>query len=250
VATAQRFSPWLADGLGPPSLDDGAAHLWVADLNVDDALRAELVAGLADDERRRAQRMRGGPAGSRFEVARGLLRRLLAAYTGAEARALRFAYGPRGKPALADPAGPRFSVSHYGGLALYAVRATGDVGVDVERRRRIGGIDAIAARALDGPRRAVLERLAGDERDEAFLRWWTRQEACVKVHGDALFASLRCIAAPVGGEAVGAASRTAGGRLAYADLDPGPQHVGAVAVEGTLPPLRAWRLDPGSVGGP
>ena len=144
--------------------------------------------------RRRCQRARARARGA-LPARRGprrwtrrrarALRALLGAYAGADPRALRFAEGPHGKPALADDAGGlRFNLSHSGDTALIAVapRPRG------RRRRR-------AAAPRGRPRRDRPARLTADEadriaaiedpreRERAFLRAWVRWEAVLKCRG-------------------------------------------------------------------
>jgi len=118
----------------------GTIDVWRADLTaIEDGLEDLLRA----DERARAERI--VPARKRvlWAHSRGVLRALLGRYLERDPRALRFELGPHGKPALASegPTRPeaaadlRFNLSHSGGLALVAVSAGREVGVDVERTR-------------------------------------------------------------------------------------------------------------------
>jgi len=72
---------------------------------------------------------------------RGFLRELLGRYLEHDPRELRFVLGAHGKPALLSPGGTgavedlRFNLSHSGDLALVAVSAGQEVGVDIERAR-------------------------------------------------------------------------------------------------------------------
>ncbi|WP_191964724.1 4'-phosphopantetheinyl transferase superfamily protein [Synechococcus sp. RSCCF101] len=88
---------------------------------------------------------------------------------------------PGGKPYL--PRGPRFNLSHSGGLVLLALHPCLETGVDVERARPELAWQRIAGTVLPA---AVQERLAGlpvvDQR-QAFLREWCRLEARLKARG-------------------------------------------------------------------
>ena len=82
----------------------------------------------------------------------------------------------------------RFNLSHSGGLALVAVTAGREVGVDLEvARRRVDEL-AIAARVLGGAQAA---RLAADPRRASeFMRAWVAHEAAVKCRGPGLSAAV------------------------------------------------------------
>src|SRR5206468_1464393 len=84
---------------------------------------------------------------SRFTVGRGLLRIILGAYLSIDPSAVRFSYGPRGKPALLTqlPAGRlEFSMSYSQGPVVYAVGQGYRLEIDVERIRSMPEAEAIA----------------------------------------------------------------------------------------------------------
>jgi len=142
----------------------GILHVWRADLaRVGDGL-GEL---LSASERERAEQLRSERSRRLWIRSRGILRALLARYEGSDPRALRFALGAHGKPMLEAPAcgevDLRFNLSHSGTLALYAVTAGREVGVDIERAR---------------------ERYTAE-----FLRAWVAREAAVKCRGSGLATS-------------------------------------------------------------
>jgi 4'-phosphopantetheinyl transferase len=153
---------------------------------------AGWVGAMADrlldpEERARAERAVPDVRRRRL-VAQIALRLVLAERLGRPADALAFVRGPLGKPALAGEDDLHFSVSHCGDDCLIAVTSLGPVGVDVERLRRLPGLDAIVARRCAPAEAAALERLAGEPRLLAFYRCWTRKEAYLKATGAGLTA--------------------------------------------------------------
>ena len=142
-------------------------------------LRA-LEACLSAAELKRADRFFFERDRRRFVVARARLRQLLGERLGMAPQDIRLAYGANGKPRLADEA-MRFSVSHSGEVALFALSKAREVGVDVEAVRPIDSADAIAAHILSQRER----RAYATARDKvlAFLRFWTRKEALAKAIG-------------------------------------------------------------------
>jgi 4'-phosphopantetheinyl transferase len=110
-------------------------------------------------------------------------------YLSLEPEAVRFAYGPQGKPRLAHASADarlRFNVSHAHGLLLVAVACAREVGVDVEYVRPIPEADRIAERMFSLQERERLHRLPDSERLPAFFTAWTLKEAYVKGLGHGL----------------------------------------------------------------
>ena len=175
-----------------------SVHIWRADLTrIGD--RPEQL--LSRAEAARAAQIVPARKRAMWARSRGVLRALLGRYLERDPRELRFVLGPHGKPAVLSegPTRPdtdldlRFNLSHSGGLALIAVSAGREVGVDVERAR---------------------ERYTAE-----FLHAWVAHEAAVKCRGTGLSAGL---------EAHPPSAQT---ELWTAELDVGPDNHAAVAVE-------------------
>lgn len=159
------MNPACADDARPaPPLAEDAVHVWLAPWPP-----------AADDAARPA-------ADARWT------RGVLARYLGVAPPAVVLARGPYGKPRLAAPAGGaplEFNLAHSGGLVALAVARHG-VGVDVEAIAPLPGLDALAARCLDAAERAAWLAAPAAGRLDAFLRLWTRKEACLKAAGTGL----------------------------------------------------------------
>jgi 4'-phosphopantetheinyl transferase len=184
-------------------------------------------AALSDAERDRAQRMRLPAVRHDFVLSHYATRAILARYTATAPAALEFRLGSRGKPAAAGSA--QFSLSHTSGLALIAVSAA-EVGVDVEMIGKTPSADGLISRCLTPAEQAVVAR--ADDRNTAFLRYWTAKESYVKGLGVGLAEPLENIEVRWDGHATARIARAGepdrGWRL-YT-LAAGPQHVAAVAV--------------------
>lgn len=174
VTTAQRLpDPW-----------EGCA-LWRIDLGVAPA-PADL-ASLDAQERARAARFVFEDDRRRYQAAHAAMRALLAQAAGlGEPSTLRFAHNDFGKPSLVDAPGCHFSLSHCGDAALLAVDAHAPVGVDVELDRAMNDIDAMAQAHFTYAERGALQSANHEARVSAFLRTWTRKEACLKAIGTGL----------------------------------------------------------------
>jgi len=164
-------------------------HVWVASLDVPDRELAALWGTLSAGERERAGRLRFDHDRRRFVARRGLRREILGAYVGRPAAGLDFRSPRSGKPELAGGE-VHFNCSHSQELALCAVSRERRLGVDVERLRRVAGAVAIADSLFTAAERTALLALPAGERDAAFLRCWTRKEACLKAGGEGLGGAL------------------------------------------------------------
>jgi 4'-phosphopantetheinyl transferase len=118
----------------------------------------------------------------RHLAAHAALRRVLSVYSGQAPGELVLRETPEGKPFLADGT-LAFNLSHSGELALVAVAAAGQVGVDIELVASRSDEMAIA-RSLFAPGEiAQLESLPLDARRLMFYRLWTCREALLKAVG-------------------------------------------------------------------
>lgn len=153
-------------------------------------MTARFASLLADDEGARAGRFAFENLRDSYTLARGSLRILLGRALGAAPESIRFRYGEKGKPTLAEPGRLRFNSSHSGGLALVALTLDCEIGVDIEQIRPLHDLQAVAARYFCAEEAAELMSLAEHQREAAFFRCWTRKEAYVKAIGDGLSAPL------------------------------------------------------------
>jgi 4'-phosphopantetheinyl transferase len=155
--------------------------VWVVDLDRGPAGSAAL---LDTDERRRAEALRSATLRRRFVAARAAQRTILGERLGVAPERVRFGYGARGKPYVDGAV--QFSASRSGALALVAVARGFRVGVDLERRRPLDDLAAVARTALSPAELRRWETLPAGERLAAFYRVWTRKEAYLKATGDGI----------------------------------------------------------------
>ena len=158
--------------------------LWRVDL---DAVAApEAAACLSNEEWERAHRFVFARDRHRFIAAHAALRSTLSASTGIPGAFLDFTLGANGKPALVDPPDVHFNLSHSQSVGLIAIGGKDQIGVDVEVLRHMSDVDAMAAAYFTPAEQQALEAAPPGERDRAFLRCWTRKEACLKAVGTGL----------------------------------------------------------------
>ncbi len=226
-------SGWMP-GPERPSLEHQAVHVWRANLAAQDDELTELLCAA---EQARAGRFPSERDGRLWARSCGVLRTLLGAYLDADPRELRFTRAAHGKPVLLDKSHRlRFNLSHSGELALYAIAADVEVGVDVQlprsAARRLDAA-AIAERAFGALQARRLRELEPRERERELLRLWTRYEADLKCGGRGI--------GDVGGGAAGSGDADAVERSAWiAELDVGSRAAAALASEARPSEIRLW----------
>jgi 4'-phosphopantetheinyl transferase len=120
----------------------------------------------------------------RWTVARGALRRLLAAYVGAAPESLVFTSDANGRLKIADfDNAPSFSLSHTGGLAFVAVARSGCLGIDAEMLRPDIEWLEVSRQFFSQGEVNEIEALPPEARIAAFFACWTRKEAYLKARG-------------------------------------------------------------------
>jgi 4'-phosphopantetheinyl transferase len=223
--------------------------LWTVPLSVGAEQYDRLSRSLSSDEIARADRFKFKRDRRRFIVGRGALRSLLASYLGRGPDAIRFAYGPHGKPRLAEAStagGLEFNASGSDELAVCAVTVGTSIGVDIELCRPITD-DDFPDQCLTVAERNALSTLEPAQRLAAFYRLWTLKEAFLKATGEGLSRPMASVEFEItpgrpyrlieGGENLPDSKG-----WAPIEFSPGPQHVGAVilAGEGCAVNHRQW----------
>ena len=103
-------------------------------------------------------------------------------------QSVRWNIGSFGKPHLLDSDGIWFNVSHSGNHLLLALSSRYPIGADIEAGTTLASheLAELADRCFTHSDRKGLSALDHSERGAAFLRCWTRKEACLKAVGSGL----------------------------------------------------------------
>jgi 4'-phosphopantetheinyl transferase len=239
------FQPEIAKAWQLPAKD--VVDVWRVRIDPSESLSASLEGLLSPDELARANRFRFARDRGRFVVARAVLRQVLGAYREVPPAALRFAYGPHGKPRLVDssPDGRHiaFNLSHSEDLALIAVSEGHEIGIDLEAIRPVKVAFALAGHVFSPEERAALA--TAPDRDRVFYRFWTTKEACAKAVGIGMALLLDDPYArnfPRGTEGVRRSRHTSIQDWRVIPIEPGKGYVGALAMPvGSRLVPRGWR---------
>jgi 4'-phosphopantetheinyl transferase len=254
LSLSMRVVTWTEclEGTGDqPKLVPGQIHLWQSSVAVSPATLQALEELLSSAERESAGRFRLPRDHDSYAVSRGLLRRLLAAYSGVHAARIQFQYGDQGKPAIAKPGNPslRFNVSHSGDAVLLGFALDREIGVDIERMREDVDFAGLSRSSFSQTERESVLALDRDERARLFYEYWTCKEACIKADGRGLSVPLdqfsivasaqgpQCREISVAGPGVFASAM----RIRILDAIPG--YAAAAAMAGT-----AWDVVPMRIG--
>jgi 4'-phosphopantetheinyl transferase len=120
-----------------------------------------------------------------------MLREILGYYLGTSPANVQLGGERWSRPSLANRPDLSFSVSKVAGIAIFAFRVGGDVGVDIELKRAGEDLAALAADFLTVSERNELAKVPPDRHGEVVIQAWTRKEAYVKGVGAGLRYGLR-----------------------------------------------------------
>ena len=184
------------DDPAPLTLDDRAVHVWGFSLDGSATVLTCCRAWLNEEERVRAVRFIRQEDQTRYILAHGGLRAVLARYTGLDPAALRFQAGSAGKPALLDQQGGphalRFNLSHSHGRMLIAVAQEQDVGADLEEMRDKVEVVKLAKRFYAPFEYQEILCRSGFDQVQQFYRYWVAKEAVLKGQGVGLLSLRGC----------------------------------------------------------
>lgn len=166
-------------------------HIWMASLHQDRRTIEQLTAFLSLEERAKATSFRFRHLRVRYQVRRGILRSILASYTGIPPSELKFSYSATGKPSLMKAAGLEFNISDSEDLFACAVSDDAQVGIDIERIRPVADLESLTQTALTLTELAWLKRQLPEDRLRSFFGVWTKKEAILKADGRGLGVDLR-----------------------------------------------------------
>jgi len=170
--------------------DRSLIAVWTFRTDLPERELACLAELLDDRERARAGALVFPDSRRRFTGSHGGVRVILGRYLDLDPRALRWEYGPHGKPSLVPPLAD-VSISHSGDVTMLAACARRPVGIDVERLPDGRHALRIARRFYPAREAQFVADGAGpDGQADRFTRLWVRKEACVKVPGGRLLPGL------------------------------------------------------------
>jgi 4'-phosphopantetheinyl transferase len=189
---------------------------------------------LSSVERDRASKFKFDTDRRRYVIAHAALRLILSAYAKRPAEELQFASGHFGKPKLVD-LHPKmeidFNLSHSHEVALVAVTAAREIGVDVEWVRKEFAFAEMAERFFTQREVGALYSLPHHLQRQAFYKCWTSKEALLKAKGTGLRGELDEVEILFNLED-GVRVNSTVPNWTLVELNPGDGYVGALVVQG------------------
>jgi 4'-phosphopantetheinyl transferase len=219
-------------------------HVWAVWLTASPRMIQTYRSLLSPEEKARADRFMFDRHRESYELSQGALRLFLGGYLGCSAQEVALTSGPKGKPSLRDGSRLAFNKSHSNRLALYAFTTGCEIGIDVEELRDIPDSDQVASHYFCQAETSELTSLSGTKnRNEAFLRCWTRKEAYIKASGDGLHLPLDRFQVTLLPEQPARFVQIGNDEKIAADwmlhhLEPAPGYLGAVAYRGSPRAIR------------
>jgi len=226
----------------PPELDHDV-HVWVWSTDANGIAKSNAI--LSPDEYERMNRFRFAQDRRRYLTCYANLRLILSAYTGLPQEKISFLFSTFGKPSLHAHPDLHFNLSHSHGVGLLAVTRVAEIGADVECVRPI---EPEVAEAHFSPRElSDLNSLTEQHWLTGFFNCWTRKEAILKAEGCGLNLPLDSFdvsllpGQPATLRAVQHPAKIR--RWTLEHLEPAPEVIGAVAVDGAFSKIRCFRLE-------
>ena len=168
----------------PEELGAGEIHFLVVDF--DKSVHQADMEMLTEREHIRASQYLDSDKRQLYLGGRIGLRKLICHYTGLANESLKFHYGSRGKPVLAngcDQGDLKFNYTLSRHWGLYAFSWNIELGVDLEVFPRSMNFEALYKRKMTVSEQNEFDRLPDDFKNEAALHCWTRKEAYGKLLG-------------------------------------------------------------------
>ncbi len=142
----------------------------------------KITACLTAEERNQGNRLIRPLHQQRFLLSHAILRWILSRYLEQSPDTISFEKGAHGKPYV-EGRSIQFNMTHSNDLALYAISAEMEVGIDVEYIEHPRRSDALVKRFFSKQEHEEYQGFPEDERGLAFYRAWTRKEAYLKATG-------------------------------------------------------------------
>ena len=167
-------------------LEDKEIHIWF--IPIDNFLNdvEKLTGFLSKEEVLKSGKFYSENDSNKFIILRAILRKILGTYLDTDPQSIRFKNNPFGKPFIhpdSDDDKIKFNLSHSGNYGVYAFSRDSETGIDIEKERPVGDMNAMAKRFFSTKEVDVLMSLPQEEQMNAFFKCWTMKEAYVKACG-------------------------------------------------------------------
>lgn len=224
------------------------AHIWRADLDLDDCFQNSFLKLLSPDEKKRAQKFRFAKDSRYFIAARGILRSLIGKYLEKNPAEISFQYNEFCKPGIANNKHLHFNISHSQNIALFAFTDKFNVGVDVEFVNPNIEVKDIASKFFSTNEIRKLLLLPEEQQTLGFFNCWTRKEAFIKAVGEGLSFPLDRFEVSLEPDEPAKLLATywdpkAVSRWSIFSMSPGANFVGSLVIDGVIEKVKFWNWE-------
>lgn len=226
-------------------LNEAEAHVWRADLELNQCFQSSFLELLSPDEKKRAQKFRFAKDCRNFIAARGILRLLIGKYLELKPTEISFQYSKFGKPGIANNNDLQFNLSHSQNMALFAFTKKFQVGIDVEWVNPAIEAKDIAANFFSANEVRKLLLLPEQQQALGFFNCWTRKEAFIKAVGEGLSFPLHKFEVSLEPDKPAKLLATdwdpkAVSTWSIYSISPGANLIGSLAIEGLVEKVKFW----------
>ena len=234
--------------VNPPDnliLSEDEAHIWRADLDLNECFQSSFLKLLSPDEKKRAEKFRFAKDSQRFIATRGILRSLIGKYLEINPAEISFQYSEFGKPGIANNNSLQFNISHSQNIALFAFTEKFNIGIDVEFVNPNIEVKEIAARFFSTNEIKNLLALPEKQQTLGFFYCWTRKEAFIKAVGKGLSFPLDKFEVSLEPDkpakllAIDRQPKDVSKWSIYS-LSPEPNFAGSLVIEGLVEKVKCW----------
>jgi 4'-phosphopantetheinyl transferase len=188
----------LAPYCGRGASQQRTVEIWLIDV---ETLEDEFHAGylqLSPAERTRLESLHFERDRNLYLASHMFLRNVLCIHQNKDPADWQFEANIFGRPAIVQPQIPisdrlQFSLSHSHEIIAVAITYGWQLGVDVERTKRLIDIDLLAPSVLSNSEKHWFSQLKQSEQERAFICLWTIKESLLKAYGVGLSESFKKI---------------------------------------------------------
>ncbi|MCP3931880.1 MAG: 4'-phosphopantetheinyl transferase superfamily protein [Bacteroidetes bacterium] len=159
-------------------------HIWKIESG-ESALLEQCQSILSKEELEKTDFFKFKEARIQYIISQGVLRILLANYLKITPQKVNIGRKPKGKPYSLDDKSLFFNMSNSEGLCVFAFSRESEVGIDVEKKRKLADLQDMINRNFTASEIQFIKRNPEEEL-ERFFRFWTIKEAYLKAIGEGM----------------------------------------------------------------
>ncbi len=172
-------------------IEGNHVHIWQTNLKALSVYPFDISKTLSSDELERSSKFKSQKDQEDFIFRHYTLRSILSKYCNCQPGEIKFRYNTYKKPSVSVPQSSKikFNMSYSGEIIIVGVCLQNDIGVDIEKVRKINNIKNIAAENFSLQELKLLN--SKFDKTNTFFKIWTRKEAFIKAYGNGIYYPLK-----------------------------------------------------------